>query len=369
MTTVFVTGGSGFVGGRLIARLIADGHTVRALARSETSAKAIQALGATPVRADLSSPETLRAAAAGAELAFHAAARTGGGSRAQFWADNVTGTANVIRATREAGVRRLVHVGTEAALMNGQPLVRVDETAPLRPDSRASYSASKAAAEQLVRDADGSGMETVVLRPRFVWGAGDTTLLPRLKDMVESGHFSWIGGGRHLTDTTHIDNTVEGLVLAAERGRPGEAYFVTDGEPVVFRDFLTELLATQHVTVPDRSLPYGVARAIAGTAEALWRTLHLKGEPPLGYMGVWLSGLECTIDTAKARTELGYRPVTTQQQGPRQYAHPHPLNLARPHIRPRALTPKPREHQCRRRRTPPRTGLQPTYPTSLARPG
>ena len=76
-----------------------------------------------------------------------------------------------------ARVRR--YYGTEAALMNGQPLVNVDESAPLRPDSRAGYPASKAAAEQVVIEANGS-LETVVLRPRFVWGAGDTTLLPEL---------------------------------------------------------------------------------------------------------------------------------------------------------------------------------------------
>ncbi len=59
---------------------------------------------------------------------------------------------------------------------------------------------------------------------------------------VEAGHFAWVGGGRNVTDTTHVDNVVEGLILAAEKGRPGEAYFVTDGEPVVFREFVTALL-------------------------------------------------------------------------------------------------------------------------------
>ena len=315
MGSVFVTGGSGFVGSRLITRLIADGHTVRALARSDAAAGKVQGLGAVPVRADLADVAGLRAAAAGSELAFHAAARTTrGGTRGQFWADNVDGTANVVRAVREAGVRRLVHVGTEAALMDGQPLVNVDESAQLRPDSRASYPASKAAAEQVVIEANGS-LETVVLRPRFVWGAGDTTLLPELVNMVNSGRFAWVNGGRHLTDITHVDNVVEGLMLAAGRGRPGQPYFVTDGAPVVFRDFLTDLLATQGVSAPNRSVPYGVAEMVAVAGETLWRSLGLKGAPPLDYMSVWVSGRECTIDITKARTELGYQPVKTRQQG------------------------------------------------------
>jgi nucleoside-diphosphate-sugar epimerase len=315
MGSVFVTGGSGFVGSRLITRLLAEGHTVRALARSDAAAGKVQSLGAIPVRADLTDVAGLRAAAAGTELAFHAAARTTrGGTRRQFWTDNVDGTANVVRAVREAGVRRLVHVGTEAALMDGQPLVNVDESAPLRPDSRASYPASKAAAERVVIEANGS-LETVVLRPRFVWGAGDTTLLPELVNMVSSGRFAWLNGGRHLTDITHVDNVVEGLMLAADRGRPGQPYFVTDGAPVVFRDFLTELLATQGVSAPNRSLPYGVAETVAAAGETLWRSLGLKGAPPLDYMSVWVSGRECTIDITKARTELGYQPVKTRQQG------------------------------------------------------
>ncbi|MFC9842919.1 NAD-dependent epimerase/dehydratase family protein [Streptomyces sp. NPDC060223] len=315
MATAFVTGGSGFVGSRLITRLIKQGYAVRALARSDTAAGKVEDLGAVPVRGDLTDVAGLRAAAAGSELAFHSAARVAGpGTRKQFWTDNVDGTANLVRAAHEAGVRRLVHVGTEAALMNGQPLVDVNESAPLRPDSRAPYAASKAAAEQIVIEANGS-LETVVLRPRFVWGAGDTSVLPALVDVVNSGRFAWIDGGRHLTDTTHVDNVVEGLMLAAERGRPGQAYFVTDGTPVVFRDILTELLATQGVSAPTRSLPYGVAKTVAAAGETLWRSLRLKGAPPLDYMSLWVSSRECTIDITKARTELGYQPIKTQEEG------------------------------------------------------
>ncbi|MGQ0837204.1 NAD-dependent epimerase/dehydratase family protein [Actinokineospora sp.] len=316
MSVVFVTGGSGFVGGRLIARLVADGHTVRALARSDTAAARVGALGAVAVRGDMDDVASLRTAAQGSDLAFHCAARTTrGGSRAAFWADNVDGTANVVRATREAGVRRLVHVGTEAALMAGQALVGVDETAALRPDSPAHYASSKAAAEQFVLAANSAEFETIVLRPRFVWGAGDTTVLPELLATVAAGRFAWIGDGRHLIDTTHIDNVIEGLCLAAERGRPGEVYFVTDGEPVVFREFITELLATQDVTAPTRSVPAGVAKVAAGVGEAVWRGLRLKGAPPVDYMSLWLSSKECTIDTTKARTELGYAPVRTRTAG------------------------------------------------------
>jgi nucleoside-diphosphate-sugar epimerase len=316
MTATFVTGGSGFIGGSLVRRLIADGHAVRALARSDAAAAKVRELGAEPVSGSLDDPAALRAAAAGTELAYHCAATLGEwGKREDYVRGNVDGTRNVVEAARAAGVRRLVHVGTEAALMAGEPLVDVDETAALRPDSPAHYSATKAQAEQVVRAAAGADFETVVVRPRLVWGVGDTTIMPALAEAVRSGRFRWIGGGTHLTSTTHVDNVVEGLVLTAEKGRAGEAYFVTDGEPSVFREFVSELLETQGVEPPTRSVPAPLAGAVAAASETVWRTLRLGGEPPLTRLALWLSSQECTINISKARSELGYEPVRTRAEG------------------------------------------------------
>jgi nucleoside-diphosphate-sugar epimerase len=312
----FVTGGSGFIGGALIERLRREGWEVSALARSDTAAARVRDRGAEPVPGDLDDVDALRGGSVGCDVCFHAAAKVEDwGDPADFERLNVRGTANVIAASREAGVRRLVHVGTEAALTAGQALEGVDEGAPLRPDSPFPYSASKARAEQLVRDADGDRLETVVVRPRFVWGRGDTTLLPAIAELVRSGRFRWIGGGRHMTDTTHVDNAVEGLWLGATRAPAGAVYFVTDGEPVVFRDFLTLMLATQDVSVPDKSVPAGLATAAAATAERAWRLLKRQGPPPLTRFAVWVSSKECTLDISRARDELGYGPVRSRDEG------------------------------------------------------
>jgi nucleoside-diphosphate-sugar epimerase len=315
-SVAFVTGGSGFIGGRLIERLVEEGRSVRALARSQTAAQRVGDLGAEPIHGNLDDPDSLGAAAAGAEVAFHLAAHLGEwGDWADFERGNVDGTRNVLAACAEAGVRRFVHCGTEAALMAGEPLVRVDESAPLRPDSRAPYPATKARAEQAVRDANREGFETVALRPRFVWGKGDTTLLPEMVETVEAGKWAWIGGGGNVTDTTHVDNVVEGLVLAAEKGRPGEAYFVTDGERVTFREFVTALLQSQGVEPPDRSVPAWTAAPMARIAETAWKALPLKGDPPMTTFRSWLLTQECTIDISKARAELGFTPIVTHEQG------------------------------------------------------
>ena len=148
-----------------------------------------------------------------------------------------------------------------------------------------------------------------MLRPRLVWGPDDVTVLPGFVEAVENGRFSWVGGGTHLTSTSHIDNVVHGLRLAAEKGRPGEAYFVTDGEPLVFRDFITRLLATRGVTPPDRNLPVPLARVAATASEALWRLLPLPGDPPITRLAYFLTANEVTIDISKARSELGYEPL------------------------------------------------------------
>jgi nucleoside-diphosphate-sugar epimerase len=306
--TAFVTGGSGFIGGALVERLRREGWDVRALARSERAAERVRELGAKPVMGDLDDLKV-----EDCEIAFHSAAKVEDfGDPAEFERVNVQGTRNVVAACRAGGVRRLVHVGTEAALMAGQPLVNVDESAPLRPDSPVLYSSSKAKAEEVVRSAD---LETVVVRPRFVWGRGDTTLLPALIELVRSGRFRWVGGGRQLTATTHVDNTVEGLWLGATKAQPGGVYFVTDGEPVVFREFLTAMLGTQGVEIPDKSVPPGVAGAAARASEGIWRLLRRPGNPPLTRFAVWVSSQECTIDISRAQRELGYSPVTTREEG------------------------------------------------------
>jgi nucleoside-diphosphate-sugar epimerase len=310
-TTAFVTGGSGFIGGALVRRLRADGWEVRALARSDSSARRVADAGAEPAPGDLDDAAALRAGAEGCEVAFHAAAALGEwGRREDFERGNVTGTRNALAACREAGVRRFVHVGTEAALLAGQPLVNVDETAPLRPDSKALYSRTKARAEQVAR-AGGA----VVIRPRLVWGPGDTTILPALSDAVRRNRFAWIGGGTHRTSTTHVNNVIEGLMLGAQKGEPGEAYFVTDGEPQVFREFVTRLLATQDIQAPDKSVPRPIPGALATIGEAAWRVLPLPGQPPVTRLAYWLASQECTIDISRARRDLGYSPVTSVDQG------------------------------------------------------
>jgi nucleoside-diphosphate-sugar epimerase len=315
-TSAFVTGGSGFIGGALIERLVAGGCDVTALARSERSAAVVEGLGARSARGDLSEVGAMKEAAGGCDVTFHLAAHVEQwGKWEDFVKGNVDGTRNALDASRAAGVKRFVHCGTEAAILAGAPVVKGDETVPLRPDSAAPYSATKAQAEQLVRDASDEAFEAVVLRPRFVWGVGDTTLLPAITEATKAGKFAWIAGGDHLTSTTHVLNVVEGLLLAAEKGRPGEAYFVLDDGDVEFREFVSAMLRTAGVEPPERSVPAPIAAILARGGEFSWRVLPLKGEPPLTRFSLWAASQECTLVDLKARTELGYEPVIGRDEG------------------------------------------------------
>jgi nucleoside-diphosphate-sugar epimerase len=316
MRTVFVTGGSGFLGGALLDALAERGETARALARSAAAEAAVAARGATPVPGDLADLDAMTAGMRGAELVVHCAARlTGWTDVAELQRTNVDGTRTVLQAARSAGVPRLVLVSTEQVVLGDRPLVDADESWPYPVRWPGPYARTKAAAEQLVLAASTAELATVAVRPRLVWGRGDTTLLPALLDAARSGRLRWVDGGQHLTSTTHVRNAVEGILAAADRGRGGQAYFVTDGQPLPFREFATGLLATQGVPAPTGTVSGRVARIAAGGTHALWRVLPLPGRPPLDLTAVRVVGETCTLRDDRARRELCYEGQVSREQG------------------------------------------------------
>ena len=148
-----------------------------------------------------------------------------------------------------------------------------------------------------------------MLRPRFVWGPGDTTLVPVIVEMAREGKFMWIDGGRARTSTTHIDNLAHAIALALNNGRAGAAYFVLDDGERSMREMLTGLAASRGVTLPERSAPSWLVDAIGAASETAWRLFDLKGEPPLTRFSAMIMSRDAVLNGDKARTELGYRPV------------------------------------------------------------
>ena len=313
---IFITGASGFVGGAATRRLIAEGCEVLAMSRSEDSDRKIRDLGATPSRCDLDS--ITAANVEGCEVVIHAAAHVDAWGDVDAWDKaNVQGTKNVLAAARGAGVRRFIHIGTEAALVFGQDLINADETSPLASDSPYPYCRTKALAEQAVLAANDpdENFSTIVLRPRFIWGPGDTTILPSVLGMAAAGKWTWIDHGAAMTSTTYIDNLVEAILLAREGGKPGEPYFILDDGTRSMREVLTAMAATVNVSLADRSMPGWLARRLGSVLEGIWRTLGLKNKPPLTAHEAMVMSRHCTLNGAKAERELGYRPRFTIAQG------------------------------------------------------
>ncbi len=317
---IFLTGGSGFVGGAVITALIPT-HEIIALSRSNGSDAAIEALGASPRRGDLF--DLPGGALEGAGAVIHCAAYVEEWGPPKLYEKiNVEGTTRLLAAARAAGVKRFIHIGTEAALFHGQHMRDINETYPLAPNSPFPYSRSKARAELAVREANdpAAGFETFVIRPRLVWGPGDKTVLPVVKAMAAAGKFAWIDGGALMTSTTHIDNLTHAIGLALSSGKSGEAYFVVDGPPVEFRRFLAPYLETAGVALGERSVPGWLVRGLSNLLEPLWRLTGAKSAPPITRFTAHIMSRDCTIRDDKARAELGYRPVVSMEEGLKRLA-------------------------------------------------
>jgi nucleoside-diphosphate-sugar epimerase len=317
--TALVTGGSGFVGGRLIPRLLANGWRVRALARSAQTEAQVKALGATPVRGELNDAQAMREAMQGCEVVFHVAAHFKlWGKQTLFDQINVEGTRVVVDAAAStASVRRVVAVSAAAVVMGDpEPMLNAEESLPLQVRAFSPYGSSKAKAERVLLAANGvrPGFETIALRPPFLWGAKMPTL-DHMVATVNADQWQWVAGGTQAMSSCHVDNLCEALILAADRGRGGEAYFVADAEQSILKSFISSLLATRGVTAPDKSIPFGMAWTVAGLMGTAWRALRLKGEPPITRQMLRLIGKPFTINTRKAQAELGYSPKITVKEG------------------------------------------------------
>jgi nucleoside-diphosphate-sugar epimerase len=287
------------------------------LARSQVAAAAVTAVGAQPVGGDLTDVPLMAAAMMGASAVVHAAAMLAAGPREQqqMYEVSVIGTKNVVAATKTAEVPTLVYVSTEQVMLGDKPLINADESWPYPTHPRGGYGATKGEAERIVLDAADDDLRAVAVRPRFVWGPGDTTVLPALADGARSGVLRWVNRGGYLTSTCHVLNVVEGIVAAISKGSPGHAYFLTDGEPQLFRTFVSALLETPGVNPPECNIPNFVATGIAAVAEFGWWLTRRPGPPPLDRTTLAVIGSECTVNDARARNEMGYRPQITVGDG------------------------------------------------------
>ncbi|HWA25217.1 MAG TPA: NAD-dependent epimerase/dehydratase family protein, partial [Lacunisphaera sp.] len=338
---VFITGASGFIGGKIAERLLADGRRVRVLSRRPLPE--LEARGVEVIPGDLHDVHALQRGCASAETVFHVAGRVGvWGSRREFFRVNVDGTRNVIAACREAGVLRLVYTSSPSVVYHGGDLRNVNESAPLCVHAPCAYPTSKAAAEAEVLSANDRNFATIALRPHLVWGPGDKNVIPRVLALARSGRLKIIGSGENKVDVTHITNVVDAHLLAEgallsgggvpsprrdaslpppdprpktqdsnPRPAAGRAFFITNGEPVSLWPWINNLLMEFNEPPVTKRVPLAAAYAAGGVMEALWRVLPLKGEPPMTRFVAKEMATDHWFDISAARRDLGYHPLIT----------------------------------------------------------
>ncbi len=316
---ILVTGATGFLGQHLVRRLIELGQPVRATGRNIRVGLELQAAGADFRPVDLRDRAGMIAAAEGVEAVVHSGALSSvWGRRKDFHAINVDGTENVIAACRANGVKRLVYISSPSVMTRPIAQLNLNESEPL-PDKHVSiYSETKRLGEELVHQAAAASadLETVILRPKAIYGPGDTAIFPRLIKAASKGRLPIIGDGKTVTNLTHVRDVVAAILLALKSDKAvGNTYLITGGEEVRIWDAIKEVVTRSGYKAPTRKIGIGRAMRAARVLEFVWRTLHLPGEPPLTTYTAGILGLSQTYDISAARRDLGYEPAVALEEG------------------------------------------------------
>ncbi len=324
-----VTGGTGFLGRKLVERLLAEGRQVAVLGR--TPAPDLEAKGVRFIRASLDDAPAVEAACAGIGTVFHTAAKVGvWGRYDDFFRTNVLGTRALLAGCRRHGVAHFIHTSTPSVVYNSRDLAGADESLPLTSNCPSPYPLTKAIAEREVLAANSPGLRTVALRPHLIWGVGDPHLVPRVLARARAGRLRIVGSGKNRVDMVHVDNTVDAHLLAEKALREchliddissgrkradGRAFFITNGEPVLLWEWINELLHGLGQPPVTKKISLGAASAVGALCEAAWRVLPVRGEPPMTRFIAAELARDHWFDLSAARRDLGYEPRVSMAAG------------------------------------------------------
>jgi nucleoside-diphosphate-sugar epimerase len=313
---ILITGASGLLGHHLISALLERGDHVRALVLPAEDATKMEARGVHIYRGDVRQPDTLTAPCSGADTIFHLAGMMGVWlPLADYRAVNVDGAEYMCRAALRAGARRLVHVSswTVYGMTLGQP---AREEFPLNPFPEP-YAISKAEGDRMVqRLITQENVPAVIVRPGTFFGPGDRLHFGRMADRLRAGRGIVVGNGRNALPFVYVTDVVQGLLLTADRdAATGQAYNITNDEPLTQEEFLRAIAAELEVPAPRLRVPYAVLYAAAYAAERAAAITHAKTQPIVTRLGVKLFGTDNRQSIEKARSQLGYAPQVPLREG------------------------------------------------------
>lgn len=319
-----VTGAGGFLGRYIVEALVARGDRVRGLARGDYPE--LTAIGVEMVRGDVRDPKSVAAACEGIDCVFHTAARPGIDMQWRLYDEvNRLGTLHVIDACRAAGVGRLIYTSSPSVVFAGADQNGCDERVPYdfewMRQNRAYYSLTKALAEEAMLAANSDSLRTCALRPHLIWGPRDGHLTPRLIARARSGHLRRVGNGANLVDMIYVENAAEAHLRAADAlvetasAVGGNAYFLSQGEPVNCWHWINEILALVDLPPVQKSMSLAAARRVGHICEALWRVARLPSEPPMTRFLASQLATSHWFDTSAARRDFGYQPRVSTAAG------------------------------------------------------
>jgi len=308
-----VTGASGFIGGHLVRRLVRDGYQVRCLVRASSDVSALSALDVELVTGDLTAPDSLLRAAEGCRYVLHCGALVSDWATAEeVRAANVDGTRNLLEVCRRASVTRVVHLSSTDVY--GYPGgVEVDERF-VASGFRNWYAQTKRDAEGEVQRAGAAGdLETVVLRPATVYGPGSREVVLEIARALRGRHMLLIDQGRSVAGLCFIDNLIDAAVIAlTHEAAVGQAFNVSDGVDVRWRQFADDLARGLGCARPRLSVPYRLAEGLGMSLEYGYRLLRsrtgLTTRPLVSRQAVHVMGTDQSFSNRKARSVLGWEP-------------------------------------------------------------
>lgn len=315
---ILITGGNGLLGRHLVDSLLDRGDSVRVLALPCEKTDRLQERGVTVFRGDVTRPHTLTEPMSGADAVVHLAGMMGLWRPLEdYEAVNVGGTENVCRAVLAEGIARLVHVSswTVYGIALPEPAREEFDLDPFPDPYALTKAAGDLAVQRMIAEAD---LPAVIIRPGTFFGPGDQLHFGRMADRLAAGRGLIIGKGDNALPFVYVTDVVQGLLRALDcQGHVGEAYNITNDEPLTQAQMLQAIAEEIGGSPPRLHVPYGPLYAAASAAEYAAKLTRSQRKPVLTRLGVKLFGTDNRHAIDKARRELGYSPQVSLREGVR----------------------------------------------------